>query len=66
MAGLGPLALAGCGYGLTNDIGVIFPPRGEPISLAVFYHATSASTPAQRDTVIADATRIALKALGHG
>ena len=54
------------GYGPTNDIGLIQPPEGEPIVIAVYYEATSASTPEQRDAVIADATRLALKALGHG
>ncbi len=54
------------GYGPTNDIGVLFPPSGDPIILAIYFHATSASTPSQRDAVIADATRLALAALGHG
>ena len=54
------------GYGPTNDIGVIYPPAADPIVLAVYFHATEASTPAQREAVIADATRTVLKALGHG
>jgi beta-lactamase class A len=54
------------GYGPTNDIGVIYPPSGEPIVIAVYFHATPASTAAQNDAVIADATRLALAALGHG
>lgn len=56
------------GYGPINDIGVILPPEGggAPIVIAAYFHATDASTDAQREAVIADATRLALKALGHG
>lgn len=53
------------GYGPTNDIGVIYPPSGDPICIAVYFQATESSTSAQRDAVVADATRIALKALGY-
>lgn len=53
------------GYGPTNDIGVIYPPSGDPICIAVYYHGTESSMPARRETVIAEATRISLKALGH-
>ena len=52
------------GYGPTNDIGVLYPPTGAPIVLAVYYHATQDS-PAN-EGVIAQATRLALKAFGHG
>jgi beta-lactamase class A len=54
------------GYGPTNDIGVLYPPDGQPIVVAAYYHATSQTTPAANDAVIADATRMALAALGHG
>ena len=54
------------GYGPTNDIGLIQPPSGAPIVIAVYFHGTKGSTDAQREAVIADATRLALKALGHG
>lgn len=54
------------GYGPTNDIGLVYPPSGVPVIVAAYFHATPASTDAQRDAVIADATRIAVKALGHG
>ncbi len=54
------------GYGPTNDIGLIQPPTGAPVVIAVYFHATRDSTDAQREAVIADATRLALKALGHG
>jgi beta-lactamase class A len=54
------------GYGPTNDIGLLYPPSGEPVVVAAYFHATRASTEAAREAVIADATRLALKALGHG
>lgn len=54
------------GYGPINDIGVIYPPEGDPIVIAVYFHATDASTDAEREAVVAEATRQALKALGHG
>lgn len=54
------------GYGPVNDIGLILPPNEAPIVIAVYFHATPESTDAQREAVIAEATRQALKALGHG
>ncbi|HYC96771.1 class A beta-lactamase [Brevundimonas sp.] len=54
------------GYGPTNDIGLAYPPSADPVVIAAYFHGTSDSTPEQRDTVIADATRMALAALGHG
>lgn len=54
------------GYGPTNDIGLLYPPAGEPIIVAAYYHATSASSEAANDAVIAEATRLALTVLGHG
>jgi beta-lactamase class A len=54
------------GYGPTNDIGLLYPPTGAPVIVAAYYHATSVSTPARREAVIAEAARAALKALGHG
>lgn len=53
------------GSGPTNDIGVAGAPTGEIVQIAIYFHATSDSTPAQRDAVIADATRAALAALGY-
>jgi len=53
------------GYGPTNDIGVLYPPTGEPIVIAVYYHAARTSSPDQNDAVIAEATRMALAALGR-
>lgn len=64
------------GSGPTNDIGYLVPKWDgkaaassavhTAMPIAVYYEATSESTPEQRDAVIADATRLALKALGHG
>ncbi len=51
------------GYGPTNDIGILYPPSGAPIILAVYYHA--ASDDPRNEGVIAEATRIALSALGR-
>jgi beta-lactamase class A len=53
------------GYGPTNDIGVLYPPSGEPVIIAAYYHATQASSDEANDAVIAEATRMALAALGH-
>jgi len=52
------------GYGPTNDIGLLYPPSGAPIILAVYYHGPSDRP--ENEAVIAEATRIALKAMGHG
>ncbi|PZO05289.1 MAG: class A beta-lactamase [Alphaproteobacteria bacterium] len=52
------------GYGPTNDIGLIYPPSAPPVVVAAYFHATETSTEAQRDAVIADATRMALTAIG--
>ncbi|GAA0648189.1 class A beta-lactamase [Brevundimonas lenta] len=53
------------GYGPTNDIGILYPPSGGPIVVAAYYHATSTTPDAANAAVIAEATRLALKALGH-
>lgn len=53
------------GTGQTNDIGVIQPPSGDPIYIAVYYEAPADLAADQRDAVIAEATRLALKRLGH-
>jgi len=53
------------GYGPTNDIGLLYPPAGRPVIVAAYYHATSGTSGAANDAVIAEATRLALKALGH-
>ena len=53
------------GYGPTNDIGVLTPPSGDPLVLAIYYHGTRDASPEARETAIAEATRAALGALGH-
>ncbi|WP_428154412.1 class A beta-lactamase [Brevundimonas sp.] len=53
------------GYGPTNDIGLLYPPTGRPVIVAVYYHANRASSDADNAAVIAEATRRALKALGR-
>jgi beta-lactamase class A len=53
------------GYGPVNDIGLIYPPSGRPLIIAVYYHATRQSDEDRREWVIAEATRTALKALGR-
>ncbi len=53
------------GYGPTNDIGLVYPPAGDPVIVAAYFHATGDSSDAQRDAVIADAMRLALKALDY-
>ena len=53
------------GYGPANDIGLLYPPTGFPIMLAVYYHGVRASSDAENDAVIADATRLTLSALGY-
>lgn len=53
------------GYGPTNDIGMLYPPTGAPVIVVAYHHATRTSAETSRDAVIAEATRLALKALGH-
>ena len=53
------------GYGPTNDIGVLYPPSGAPVIVAAYHHAASTSSPAGNEAVIAEATRMALTALGR-
>lgn len=48
------------GYGPTNDIGVLYPPTGEPVIVAAYYHATRQTSAAANEAVIAEATRLAL------
>ncbi len=51
------------GYGPTNDIGILYPPSGAPIVIAVYYHA--ATDDPKNEGVIAEATRIVLNTLGR-
>lgn len=54
------------GYGPTNDIGLLYPPDGQPVIVAAYYHATEATSDDANAAVIAEATRRALKVLGRG
>lgn len=47
-----------------NDIGMIRPPSGPPVAIAVYYTGASAATPEQLDAVVAAATRAVVDALG--
>lgn len=51
------------GYGPTNDIGIIYAPDGAALPVAVYYHAEGSTSDADRDAVIAEATRRALGTL---
>ena len=49
-------------YGTTNDVGIAFPPRGQPVIVAIYY--TGATPDAQSDSkVVADAAAIVARAL---
>jgi len=54
------------GYGPTNDIGLLYPPNGQPVIVAAYYHATRATSDDANAVVIAEATRRALKVLRRG
>ena len=51
--------------GATNDIGVLTPLSGSPVLMAAYFTGAPEATDDQRDAVIAEATRRALKALGR-
>lgn len=53
------------GYGPTNDIGLLYPPTGAPVTLAIYYHGVRETSDADNEAVIADATRMTLAALGY-
>jgi len=53
------------GYGPTNDLGVLYPPTGAPVIVAVYYHAAAAQPASRHEAVIAAATRQAVAALGR-
>jgi len=52
--------------GPTHDIGVLWPPSGAPILLAVYFTEATRATLAEREAIVAAATRAALYALGQG
>jgi beta-lactamase class A len=50
------------GYGTTNDVGIVFPPRGAPVVVAIDY--TGATPDAHGDSrVVADAAAIVARTL---
>ena len=51
-------------YGTRNDIAVLWPPTGAPIVIAVLSNRGDDENATSDDALIADATKIALKALG--
>lgn len=51
--------------GVTNDIGLLTPPTGAPVIMAAYFADAVAASDEQRDAVIADAARRALKVLGR-
>ncbi|WP_395942558.1 class A beta-lactamase [Brevundimonas sp.] len=51
--------------GATNDIGMLTPLTGSPVIVAAYFTGATEATDDQRDAVIAEATRRALKALGR-
>jgi len=50
------------GNGANNDIGIVQPPTGGPIFLAIYVAAPDAS-PEARDSVVAAAAKISIAAL---
>lgn len=54
------------GYGPANDIGVLYPVEGAPITVAAYFHGSDQSSADQREAAIAEATRQMLGVLGHG
>lgn len=54
------------GRGHANDIGLVLPPTGEPVRIAIYFEAPEATSADQQDAVIAEAAALAVGALGHG
>lgn len=44
--------------GVTNDVGIAWPPGGAPVLVTVYYAGAESATPDERNTVIADVGRI--------
>ncbi len=51
-------------YGITNDIGIIWPPKCAPIVVAIYFKQNKKDA-AKREDVIASATRILLDEFSH-
>jgi len=50
------------GYGTTNDIGIVWPPRKSPIVMTIYF-TQARQDAAPRDDVVADAARIVVESL---
>jgi beta-lactamase class A len=49
-----------CGsYGTTNDIGILWPPKGEPIIVAIYFMHPDKDAPARND-ILASVTQLLL------
>ncbi|RYG09143.1 MAG: class A beta-lactamase, partial [Caulobacteraceae bacterium] len=53
------------GGGQVNDIGLLEGPNGQRVFLAIYYDGPSDKPAAEADAVVAEATRISLRAIGH-
>ncbi|MFL6632321.1 MAG: class A beta-lactamase [Massilia sp.] len=51
-------------YGATNDVGIVFPPQGQPVIVAIYYTGTSPDAQGDSKTVAAAAAIVA-QALGN-
>lgn len=49
-----------------NDIGIVWPPSGPSVLIAVYFTGAADALAEETDAVIAEATRIGLRAIGHG
>lgn len=52
-------------YGTTNDVAVLWPPKGAPLVLALYFTQPDKDAPARKD-VLASATRLVLEAMRGG
>jgi beta-lactamase class A len=50
-------------YGTTNDVGIVFPPQGQPVIVAIYYTGPSPDAPGD-SKVVASAAGIVARALG--
>lgn len=53
------------GNNTCNDIGILWPPLGAPIAIAVFFTGARSGSPEELDAIVAGAARAALQELGH-
>lgn len=51
-----------CGYGTTNDVGIIWPTNGAPIVIAIYFTQTNKDA-APRNDIIASVTQIVIEGL---